>query len=130
VHFRCEDEQDQNYYFFTMRKNALVSLLLLKMDTSTRYPTSDLAVAKSNMTRYPLNQFMKSNLCSPLFLLELCEQTSGIFVVVVASMVFHLRLLTKYTWSDMVRLQLLINLRVLFFHTKKFLRKCLVIKRQ
>lgn len=54
MHFRCEDEQDQNYYFFTMRKNALVSLLLLKMDTSTRYPTSDLAVAKSNMTIEPI----------------------------------------------------------------------------
>lgn len=69
--FRCQDEQDQKYCFFTVQKDAVVSLLLLKMNISTSYPTSDSAIAKSNMTSYPWKQFMKANLHSPLILPEL-----------------------------------------------------------
>lgn len=39
-------------------------------------------------------------------------------------------LLTKSVWRDMIEIQLLIHMRALFFHIKKFLRKCLVIKRR
>lgn len=80
--FRCQDEQDQKYCFFTVQKDAVVSLPLLKINISTSYPTSDSAIAKSSMTSYPWKQFMKANLHSPLILPELLGKIRDSFTVI------------------------------------------------
>lgn len=137
VHFRCQDEQGQKYCFFTVQKNAVVSLLLLKIAISTRYPTSNFAIAKSNMTRHPWKQFMKTNLYSPLVLKELCGETIFVCLFLVL-FCFSFRVmydpernlvvLTKWTWSDVMGLQLLVYMRTLFFHVKSFLENSLQLK--
>ena len=80
--FRCQDEQDQKHCFFTVEMSAVVSLLLLKINVSTRYLTSHFAIAKSSMTSYPWKQLMKANLHSPLILLEFWGKARGFFALI------------------------------------------------
>lgn len=78
MHFRCQDEQDQKH-LFTVQKNAGVSLLLLKSNISTRYPTSNFAIAKSSMASYPWTRFVKANIRSALIYPELWRKPGGFY---------------------------------------------------
>lgn len=111
----------------SLQKNAVLSLLLLKISISTRFPTSN-----SAMTSCPWKHFVKADLPNPLVLPDLWGK-SGLFLLsfrIMYRLKENVVLLTKSAWRDMIEIQLLIHMRALFFHIKKFLRKCLVIKRR
>ena len=111
----------------SLQKNMVLSLLLLKISISTRFPTSH-----SGMTSCPWKNFMKADLPSPL-ILPILWGKSGLFKLslrIIYRLKENVVLLTKSTWRDMIEIQLLIHMRARFFHIKQFLRKCLVIKRQ
>lgn len=104
----------------SLQKNAVLSLLLLKISISTRFPTSN-----SGMTSCPWKHFMKADLLNPLILPDLLGK-SGLFLLSFRIM-FRLKenvvLLTKSTWRDMIEIQLLIHMRALFICMEKFFRK-------